>query len=177
MSISSEKRIAKLFKAYGNSLHQYGKHQWKIGDDAAWDLVYKAIYKIDQIYTQRQFEVEQQLRSFLFKTFINYLKNYLRDEKANKKGTVEVDLEDNLVLEEQRELPKSEKAIRLNSALDQLEEWQRILLLMRAQGFAYSEIARFVDKPVKNLKVYYARLIKRLSKELEMNEKLISDEK
>ncbi len=176
-SLTSEKRVARLFKAYGESLFQYAKHQWRIDEDAAWDLVYKAIYKLDKIYVQREFEVEQQLRSFLFKTFINYLKNHLRDEKASKRGSIEVELVDNIVEEEGAESPKSEKAIRLNAALDNLEEWQRILLLMRAQGFAYAEIARFVDKPLEQLKVYYGRLIKRLGKELDLNEKQLSDEK
>ena len=46
--------------------------------------------------------------------------------------------------------------------MDKLEEWQRILLLMRGQNMSYKEIIPFVNKPEKQLKVYYARLKKKL---------------
>ena len=46
--------------------------------------------------------------------------------------------------------------------MDKLEEWQRILLLMRGQDMPYNEISAFVNKPENQLKVYYARLKKQL---------------
>jgi predicted metalloprotease with PDZ domain len=41
-----------------------------------------------------------------------------------------------------------------------LEDWQRIILLMRAQEYSYEDIANYVDKPVEQLKVYHMRLKK-----------------
>jgi hypothetical protein len=51
-----------------------------------------------------------------------------------------------------------------------MEDWERILLLMRGQNIPYSEISKFVHKPEKQLKVYYARLKKKLLED--MNETL-----
>lgn len=45
-----------------------------------------------------------------------------------------------------------------------------MLLLLRSQDMPYSEIAKFVNKPEDQLKVYYSRLKKALTKR--MNEKL-----
>lgn len=46
----------------------------------------------------------------------------------------------------------------LREELEKLEDWQRILLLMRSQEMPYSEIAKYVNKPEEQLKVYYSRL-------------------
>jgi DNA-directed RNA polymerase specialized sigma24 family protein len=51
-----------------------------------------------------------------------------------------------------------------------MEDWERILLLMRGQDISYSEISKFVHKPENQLKVYYARLKKKLLED--MNETL-----
>ena len=40
----------------------------------------------------------------------------------------------------------------------EFEDWQRVLLLMRSQEVPYSEIAKYVNKPEEQLKVYYSRL-------------------
>ena len=54
----------------------------------------------------------------------------------------------------------------LRAELEQLEDWQRMLLLMRSQNIAYSEISKHVGKPETQLKVYYQRLKDRLMKKL-----------
>ena len=51
----------------------------------------------------------------------------------------------------------------LQQELEKLEDWQRILLLMRGQDMPYSKISEFVKKPENQLKVYYARLKKQLT--------------
>jgi len=168
---TDEERVKQLFKVYGQQLFAYANSNWKVGEDASWDIVYKTIYKLSKVINTHHFEVEQQLKSFLFKMLINYLKNYLRDERTKKGGHQEVDLNDNIP--SSAETKNVNPAIgKLNKALDELEEWQRILLLMRAQGFSYSEIAKYTDKPVKHLKVYYGRLKKQLEKKIMLNEKI-----
>ena len=54
----------------------------------------------------------------------------------------------------------------LEEELDNLEDWQRILLLMRSQEIPYSAISKFVNKPKYQLKVYYARLKKLISEKI-----------
>jgi DNA-directed RNA polymerase specialized sigma24 family protein len=54
----------------------------------------------------------------------------------------------------------------LKEVLQGLEDWQRMLLLMRSEGRPYSEIAKFVDRPEEQLKVYYQRLKETISKKI-----------
>ena len=61
---------------------------------------------------------------------------------------------------------ESTKMKALNEVLEELEDWQRMLLLMRSDGQAYSDIAKFIDKPENQLKVYYQRLKEQLAKKL-----------
>jgi DNA-directed RNA polymerase specialized sigma24 family protein len=58
-----------------------------------------------------------------------------------------------------------------------MEEWQRILLLLRGQSMSYSEIAIYVKKPEKQLKVYYSRLKKKLLEDMNAELNRITDEK
>ncbi|HTA62114.1 MAG TPA: sigma factor-like helix-turn-helix DNA-binding protein, partial [Bacteroidia bacterium] len=97
-----------------------------------------------------------------FKTHINFLRNYFRDNKSFEHKNLEVELNDFANTDE--EVPQKENIQLqiLNKELDKLEEWQRILLLMRGQDMPYSEISAFVNKPENQLKVYYARLKKQL---------------
>jgi DNA-directed RNA polymerase specialized sigma24 family protein len=50
----------------------------------------------------------------------------------------------------------------LQTVLDEFEDWERVLLLQRAQQIPYSEIAQFVNKPADQLKVYHQRARKKL---------------
>lgn len=167
---SKEERVKLLYREYGNQLFRYANSTWKIGEDESWDLVYKAIYKITDMLLNLSFEVEQQFRSYLFKLFINLLKNHLRDEKVKKGDYHEVDLNDSVADSTSHETV-SPQVKKLNLILEEMEEWQRILLLMRAQDFSYQEISKFVNKPTNQLKVYYARLKKQLEKKIEFHEK------
>lgn len=58
------------------------------------------------------------------------------------------------------------KLVALNEELEKMEDWQRMLLLMRSEGWSYADISKYVDKPENQLKVYYQRLKEQLSKRL-----------
>ncbi|HOZ87508.1 MAG TPA: sigma factor-like helix-turn-helix DNA-binding protein, partial [Bacteroidia bacterium] len=109
------------------------------------------------------FENEQKQSGFVFKTHINYLRNYFRDNKTFESKNFEVELNDKYFHVKEEVPAKENLQLKiLQRELDQLEEWERILLLMRGQGMPYSDISKFVNKPEKQLKVYYARLKKQL---------------
>jgi len=59
----------------------------------------------------------------------------------------------------------------LNEVLESMEDWERMLLLMRSEGQAYSEIAKYIDKPENQLKVYYQRLKEQVAKKLNVGRK------
>jgi DNA-directed RNA polymerase specialized sigma24 family protein len=111
------------------------------------------------------FQDEGKFIAFLFKIFINYLRNHYRDTKAKGIATTEL-LEKHEKLssdrkETEEENESSSPLMRcLQKVLALLEDWQRILLLMRAQDHAYEDISKYVARPGDQLKVYHMRLKK-----------------
>ena len=142
-------------------LYGYAITQWKVSEDDAWDMVYKTLYKVIDSIDNYSFEDENRFVGFLFKVFTNYLRNHIRDTKG--KGILTDELMDNIELassEGNSEENKKESPLMrcLKKALDTLEDWQRVLLLMKAQEFSYKDIAPYVNRPEKQLKVYNLRL-------------------
>ncbi|TNE53312.1 MAG: sigma-70 family RNA polymerase sigma factor [Bacteroidetes bacterium] len=163
---SKEDFLSECYERYGQKLCAYGKHSWKLPEDEAWDLTYKTLYRVVEVAPKYQFESQDKFRSFVFTTFINYIKNHFRDQKQ----LIQVPLEDRvgqLGTSETKEASKPHpKLLALEEILESLEDWQRILVLMRSDGRSYAEIAEFVDKPEKQLKVYYQRIKEQIKKRL-----------
>lgn len=161
-----KKGLERMYKLYGTKLCAYALKNWNLSEDEAWDLIYKTMYKIEQNIDKYSFESEDKFGAFIYKIFINYLRNYYRDEKGKGLSITEInneiDIEDKI-----EDSYESESIKQLNKALEQLEDWQRMLLLLRAQNMPYSEIAKYIDKPEKQLKVYYGRLKSKIEKQLE----------
>jgi len=155
--------VVKMFyEAYSQKLFGYTCKNYSINADDAWTVVYKTIYKMAEINDKYTFENEHKRRAFVFKTHINFLRNYFRDNKSFERVNHEVELKDFIYTDEEEPNKENFQLKILKSELDKLEGWQRILLLMRGQNMPYSEIAVFVQKPEKQLKVYYARLKQQL---------------
>lgn len=170
-SVSTNDLVKDLYEKYARKLLGYTLKNYAISEDDAWSLVYKTIYRMAETHERYYFEHEKKKMAFLFKTHVNYLRNYYRDNKSFEHKNQEVKLREELAaVSEEAPAPESRQLICLQKQLDRLEEWERILLLMRGQDMPYSEIARFVNKPEKQLKVYYARLKKQLLEE--MNDEL-----
>lgn len=156
--------IALLYKGYGKKLFGYARTKWKLEEDDSWELVYKTLYKVIQVIDNYQFEDEAKFQSFLFTIFINYLRNHYRDNKDKKLQLVELtELHEktNPDKNDQGEIKKLSPQMEcLQKVLQMLEDWQRIVLLMRAQDYPYEEIGKYVDRPAEQLKVYHMRLKK-----------------
>jgi len=171
--LAQKELIAELYGRYGKKLYAYAIYSWKVDEDTAWDLAYKTLYKVIDSHKKYEFESEEKFASFVFKIFINYLRNNYRDKK---KLPVEMTLSDSDrdLLQEKpesgREINNNIKLAVLNGELDKMEDWQRMLLLMKSEGRSYAEIARFIDKPEDNLRVYYQRLKEQITKKI--NERL-----
>ena len=152
--------IALIYKDYGRKLFSYSINTWKVSDDIAWDLVYKTIWRMAEVYKNYSFETDEKFASFLFKIFINYLRNYYRDNREQREtifySTANADIPEGE--KENEALTENIKLKALNEVLENMEDWQRLLLLLRSEGRPYAEIAVYVDKPEKQLKVYYKRL-------------------
>lgn len=157
--------IALLYDRYGKKLYGYAISKWKVSEDESWELVYKTLYKVMQVAEQYKFEDENKFTAFIFRIFINFLRNHYRDTKAKGIHTVEL-LESHEKLSSDRKATEEETENTsplmkcLQKVLHMLEDWQRILLLMRAQDHSYENISNYVEKPTEQLKVYHMRLKK-----------------
>ena len=164
--------ISDLYHRYGKKLLSYAVHTWKVDEDKAWDIIYKTLYKVVDTYSKYTFENEQKFGGFIFRIFINLMRNHYRDTKEHPMNITSdlTSVEHKVIEDESDEQIASQKMQLLKMELDKMEDWQRILLLMRSDGRPYSEIAKYVNKPEDQLKVYYQRLKKNITDKL--NEQL-----
>ncbi len=163
----NKEAIAFLYNQYGKKLYGYAVSKWHMSEDEAWDMVYKTLYKIIEVADKYTFENEQKFVGFIFKVFINYLRMHYRDTKNKKIETVELsDKRMNVAPKSTGSSPLTPQMKVLQEELDKLEDWQRILLLMRAQDMSYASIAAYVNKSEDQLKVYYMRLKKSIGEKV-----------
>jgi RNA polymerase sigma-70 factor (ECF subfamily) len=182
-----EKGLQALYERYGKRLHSYAMVSWQVSEDEAWELVYETLLKTASSIKQYEFESEKKFSSFVFTIFCNLLRHYYRDEKR-KAGRISFLNFDEALFDEAKENPalQTERDVQaklveqfvrayweerpstveylgcLQTVLDEFEDWERVLLLQRAQQIPYSEIAQFVNKPADQLKVYHQRARKKL---------------
>ena len=170
-----------LYEEYGKKLYHYGLKNWLLNEDDAWDITYKTLYKVIENYEKYEFKSDKKFGAFVFKVFVNYLRNLYRDRKNREEyiqfqsydtssleyNTVENAVKKKIIttsmeMEEKPNTKENKLMTLLNEELSKLEDWQRILLLMRSQNIAYEDITKIIRKPSKQLKVYYQRLKERL---------------
>ncbi|MFA6260762.1 MAG: sigma-70 family RNA polymerase sigma factor [Bacteroidia bacterium] len=162
--------IAKLYTGYGKKMFAYARHTWKLDEDTAWTIIYDTLYKVANTFERYSFETEEKFGSFIFRIFINLMRNHYRDTRKEREGMIMTSLDDESQTI-QTTTAESEPVANfrisvLQKELEKLEDWQRILLLMRSDGRPYAEIAEFVKKPEDQLKVYYQRLKKQITEKL-----------
>lgn len=157
--------VALLYSTYGKKLFGYARSKWNLGEDESWELVYKTLYKVINVVDNYQFEDENKFVGFLFKVFLNYLRNHHRDTKNKEPEIVELTETHEIINNDKNE--QEAERIKLNPLMQclqkvllVLEDWQRIILLMRAQNYSYEDIAKYVNRPEEQLKVYHMRLKK-----------------
>ncbi len=156
--------IALLYNRYGKKLFGYARLKWKLTEDESWEMVYKTLYKVIKVVDDYKFENEDKFVGFIFRIFLNYLRNHYRDTKDKKLEMVELTEVHEKAGNEKNDPGTTVKLSPLMQCLQKvlqvLEDWQRIILLMRAQDYSYEEISKYVNRPTEQLKVYHMRLKK-----------------
>jgi RNA polymerase sigma-70 factor (ECF subfamily) len=188
-----EKGIELLYERYGKKLYSYGLKSWNLSEDQAWEMTYKTLYKTLEKFEEYEFSTEKKFGSFLFTIFCNDLRRHYRDTKKREEKlsftTYNEQLFEeshgNLALGSERQV--QEKIMKasveeyrqedlavtnplmdeLEDCLEQLEDWERVLILLRVQNMPYTEIANYVSKPANQLKVYHQRARKKLDQLIE----------
>jgi len=166
--LSKKELIAIIYDRYGKRLYSYGISRWNLTEDDSWDIVYKTLYKTIEVLNNKEFESEEKLASYIFRIFLNYTRNHYRDHKKEHeffKNSEPINDQLHKATESSDE-KQSIQMIILNEELEKMEDWQRMLLLMRSEGMPYADIAKYIDKPINQLKVYYQRLKENISKRI-----------
>ncbi len=187
--------VAVLYQRYGRKLYAYGLHTWKLDEDTNWDMVYKTLFKVCEKIGSYDFDSEKGFSAVVYKIYINYLrKQYRKQQQIGEYIEFEIFNESNFEnigegaglstereirkkihdkevrAENLEEMPKNPKLAILEEELEKLEDWQRMLLLLKSQNMPYNDISTYVGKPPHQLKVYYQRLKNRVTKRV--NERL-----
>jgi RNA polymerase sigma factor (sigma-70 family) len=156
-----EQAITLLYNSYGKKLYGFAIRRWNLDEDEAWELVYKTLYKVMEVIDKYSFETESKFNGFIFRIFINNLKNHYQAKKSRQVQTVELEEKHGSILPGEKDnvadCKESLQMKCLKSILAGFDDWKRVLLLMKAQNFSYEDIARYVNKPAEQLKVYYMR--------------------
>ncbi len=172
--ISKKKRKAVdiFYERYGQKLLAYAISNWKTDEDTAWELIYKTFDSIIDNIEQYEFESEKKFSSFVLVIFLNKLRNHYRNKKRSIETISGTSLEFHAEPIEENQSEDSSQMKDLKIELAKLEDWERMLLLLRAQQMPYSEIANYVNKPQDQLKVYYSRLKQKITKSLTKKEEV-----
>lgn len=171
----SDREIAEcLYKAYGVNLVRYAIKSWQQDEDDAWEILYDTLYGFINSYSTETFDSEKQLGALVWKIFRNKLRDKLRQKK--RQGNFSINGLDSLeaaLLESSTARDKSTDGnpilSELDSILEDLNDWERQLLLCRANDFPYRVIEELTGRNKDFLKVHYQRLKKRISEKLEGN--------
>ncbi len=178
-----------LYTKYGAKLYGYAIINWNLTEDESWELVYKTLLKIVEVVDRYEFKSDRHFQNWIFKIFKNELLQYLRKlgSRTTEKEFLSIEslngelnicdsewetIIDGIRLMDDKsidELLNNEKSVNpsiiaLEKALDQMGDLDKQLLLLRAQGFNYEEIAGFMGLGSKNLKVKHLRAKQKLLK-------------
>lgn len=171
----SDREIAeRLYKAYGGNLVRYAIKSWQQDEDDAWEILYDTLYGFINSYSTQPFDSEKQVGALVWKIFRNKLRDKLRQKKRQGEISINgLDSLDAVLLESStvRDESTDENPIlsELDSVLEDLNDWERQLLLCRANDFPYRFIEELTGRKRDFLKVHYQRLKKRISEKLERN--------
>lgn len=182
-----------IYERYGRKLYAYACTSWHMDEDTSWELVYETLYKAIEKIDEYEFASEKKFGSFLFTIFCNNLRRHYRDarkreerlsfstfneqnfelSKSHPEMATERAVQEHMVeaaVEAHREPGGAEDSLMkiMEDCLARLEDWERVLLLLRSQDMPYTEVANYVNKPADQLKVYYQRAKSKLERLIEL---------
>jgi len=172
------KGLELLYERYGKPFYNYAMERWKLTEDESWDVAYKTLETLVLKLPSYEFGSQAMFDGFLFKVFINFLRQKHREGRTRQLQKLEFfDLEQEIKLPGhiQEALTKqafssyyasdsleSPQMIALKTSLERLEKGDRDILLLRAQNYSYDEIAGMLGIENNQLKVKHHRAKQKL---------------
>jgi len=182
-----------LFIQYGQKFYGFALVNWKFNEDESWDIVYQTLETIVLKIGEYEIESQAHFDNLLFKIFTNFLRQAYRKKKRIEEdfqliplGEMEISVPDesneieisnvNIPFDkgffkeyydtEETDNPKLKE---LELALEKLEPIEKELLLLKANGFTYDQIAEMLKIENNQLKVKHHRAKQKLIKFLQIN--------
>ncbi|HZE83889.1 MAG TPA: sigma-70 family RNA polymerase sigma factor [Puia sp.] len=170
-----------LYNHYGQKFFSFAVKRWFLTEDEAWEVVYQTLQTLVLKLPLHEFESKKHFDNFLYKVFINYLRQYYRrhrkqqaeevdftislqaafaaDEPETKDEPASVPELNTLAIKAyyQEDAVESPNLVALKCALQQLKADERDILLLRAQNYTYEEIAKMLKIKNNQLKVKHHR--------------------
>jgi len=167
-----------LYERYGKPFYSYALKRWELTEDDALDVVYKTLETLVLKLANYEFRTQAMFDGFLFKVFINFLRQKHREIRTKQLPQLEFfDLEQEfkLPIDVHQKLTKqafsdfyssemleSPNMKLLKESLELLEETERDILLLLVQNYSYDEIARMLVIHNNQLKVKHHRARQKL---------------
>jgi RNA polymerase sigma factor (sigma-70 family) len=167
-----------LYERYGRPFHKYALDRWNMGEEEAWEIVYKTLETLVLKLPSYEFENQAKFDAFLFKVFVNFLRQRHREMRSKQLPQLEFfDMDKEFVLPGYVQEALTKRAFDdyygsevlenpqlrlLKASLEQLTPVDKDLLLLRAQNYSYDEIAALLGIENKQLKVKYHRAKEKL---------------
>lgn len=173
-----------LYERYAQSWYRLATARWGLDADSAWDVIYKTLDTLLAKRSTLPTDPPAYFDNYLFKVFINNLRQCLReqarrdetfrlvplttepaDQSADERGNLDelaVSNETMAQLMTENEEATHPMLARLEQVLAQLDETDQSLLLLKAQLFSYDEIAEMLGIENKQLKVRHFRAKQKL---------------
>lgn len=175
---SSPKGLELLYLRYGKPFYSFASERWKFGEDEATEVVYKTLETLVLKLPHYEFGSQKMFDGFLFKVFINFLRQKHREIRTKQLPQIEFfDLEQEFKLPpyvqealtkqsflayDSSDLFESPAMKALKISLEQMEQVDRDILLLRAQNYSYDEIAGMLSIENNQLKVRHHRAKQKL---------------
>ena len=175
----TNKLLEWLYEQYARRWYGIATARWGLDPDSAWEVIYKTL---DILLAKRHAlptDPPAYFDNYLFKVFINNLRQCLREQSrrnetfrlvplttdpADDLGNMgELAVSDETFAELLTEEETTQPLLtQLEQALAQIDETDRSLLLLKAQAFSYDEIAQMLGIENKQLKVRHFRAKQKL---------------
>jgi RNA polymerase sigma factor (sigma-70 family) len=175
---NSPKGLELLYLRYGKPFYSFASERWKFSEDEAVEVVYKTLETLVLKLPNYEFGSQGMFDGFLFKVFINFLRQKHRETRTRQLPQLEFfDLEQEFKLPPyvqealtkqsfsdyySSEVMESPTMKLLKTSLEQLEQVDRDILLLRAQNYSYEEIAGMLSIENNQLKVRHHRAKQKL---------------
>jgi RNA polymerase sigma factor (sigma-70 family) len=168
-----------LYEEFGRQLFQYSRRYLGLDEDECYDVLYKTLETVGKVIDRYDFSSEKYFTNWLFKIHKNNTLMLLRSKRAKEQviftladwqqeynEASEDDLEP-LVFDHLPEIAAestnedgliaSPLYMAMEKALQQIDETERDILLLRMNNYSYEEIAEMLSIPNNQLKVKFLR--------------------